>query len=158
MRLVLLLLSASCIICTSLIVLTRAHTHTHTHTCCVCLNKREVEVIPPGLCFYTQHNKTQSACTTSRPVSKCLALPLTVSSRMQTHIDLLLHYRASLLSRTWHLVPQTCLVTLKTNPFKYLILVSRQYQCPCWQQSATAHCLRSVYCTLLLPLEWLNHN
>ena len=78
----------------------RAHTHTHTHagththtqTCCVCLKKRQVEVIPSVLCFYTQHNKTQGACTTCRPIWKCLALPLTVSSRLQTHIIGLLYF------------------------------------------------------------------
>jgi hypothetical protein len=121
MRLVCLLLSASCIVCTSLIILM------HAHTCCVCVKKHQVEVIPSVLCFYTQQNKTQGAGTTCRPIEKCLALLLTVSNRLQTHFDLLLHYRASLLSRTWHFtVPQTCLVTLKPNPFKYLIFVFTQ--------------------------------
>jgi hypothetical protein len=94
MGLVLLLHSASCIICTSLIALTRAraHTHTHTHVAFVWKSVRSKYVIPSVLCFYTQHNKTQGAGTTRRPIWKCLAIPLTVSSRLQAHIFGLLYF------------------------------------------------------------------
>ena len=138
-----------------LLVLLWLYLCTHTHTCCVCLKKRQVEVIPSVLCLYTQHHKAQGAGTTCRPISKCLVLPLTVSSRLQTHIDLLLHYRASLLSRTWHFtVPQTCIVTLKNNPFKYLIFVSQQVLVSMLR--AVCHCRLSQFCALYVATPtWL---